>query len=64
MAAIWALTAMIIVKLSLIHIFVLGIPMLVMLRKSRRIRLEMLYNNETITDEMCIRDRHRNGYYL
>ena len=30
---------------------VLGIPMLVMLRKSRRIRLEMLYNNETIIDD-------------
>ena len=37
--------------MNCIAFIVLGIPMLVMLRKSRRIRLEMLYNNETIIDD-------------
>lgn len=37
--------------MNCIAFIVLGIPMLVMLRKSRRIRLEMLYNNVTIIDD-------------
>lgn len=37
--------------MNCIAFVVLGIPMLVMLRKSRRIRLEMLYNNVTIIDD-------------
>lgn len=37
--------------MNCVAFIVLGIPMLVMLRKSRRIRLEMLYNNETIIDD-------------
>ena len=37
--------------MNCIAFIVLGIPMFVMLRKSRRIRLEMLYNNETIIDD-------------
>ena len=37
--------------MNCVAFIVLGIPMVVMLRKSRRIRLEMLYNNETIIDD-------------
>lgn len=37
--------------MNCIAFVVLGIPMFVMLRKSRRIRLEMLYNNVTIIDD-------------
>lgn len=37
--------------MNCIAFIVLGIPMLVMLRKSRRIRLEMLYNNVTVIDD-------------
>lgn len=37
--------------MNCVAFIVLGIPMLVMLRKSRRIRLEMLYNNVTIIDD-------------
>lgn len=37
--------------MNCIAFVILGIPMLVMLRKSRRIRLEMLYNNEIIIDD-------------
>lgn len=37
--------------MNCIAFIVLGIPMFVMLRKSRRIRLEMLYNNVPIIDD-------------
>lgn len=37
--------------MNCIAFIVLGIPMFVMLRKSRRIRLEMLYNNVTVIDD-------------